>query len=70
MLVVVGNARDFDRRLAEYEALLLKGGSQTPQELMASVGIDIKDPAFWQGGLDVLGGMVAEFEKLYAETKV
>jgi len=54
---------------AEYEALLLKGGSQTPQELMASVGIDIKDPAFWQGGLDVLGNMVGEFEKLYAETR-
>jgi len=31
---------------------------------MKSVGIDIKDPAFWQGGLDVLGGMVGEFEQL------
>jgi oligoendopeptidase F len=52
---------------AEYEALLRKGGAQTPQALMLSVGIDIRDPAFWQGGLDVLGAMVAEFEALHAQ---
>jgi len=48
----------------EYVTLLRKGGSLSPRELMQSVGIDIKDPAFWQGGLDVLGGMVTEFEKM------
>jgi oligoendopeptidase F len=53
----------------EYVALLRKGGSLTPQELMSSVGIDIRDPKFWQGGLDVLAGMVAEFERLYSEVK-
>ncbi|HYG77365.1 MAG TPA: M3 family oligoendopeptidase [Planctomycetota bacterium] len=50
----------------EYVTLLKKGGSLSPQELMQSVGIDIKDPAFWQGGLDVLGEMVREFEKMQA----
>ena len=53
----------------EYVTLLRKGGSLSPQELMHSVGIDIKDPAFWQGGLDVLNGMVGEFEKLHGEWK-
>jgi oligoendopeptidase F len=53
----------------EYVSLLRKGGSQSPQELMHSVGIDIKDPTFWQGGLNVLGKMVGEFEKIYADFK-
>jgi oligoendopeptidase F len=57
-------------RFAEdYVALLRKGGSLSPQELMSSVGIDIRDPKFWQGGLDVLAGMVAEFERIYGEVK-
>jgi oligoendopeptidase F len=51
----------------EYVSLLKKGGSQSPQELMGSVGIDIKDPTFWQGGLNVLGGMVERFEGIWGE---
>jgi len=53
----------------EYVALLRKGGSMWPHELMGSVGIDIKDPKFWDGGIAVLSGMVDEFEKIYREWK-
>jgi len=50
-----------------YIALLEAGGSKSPQELMAEVGIDLNDPAFWRGGMEVLGGLVARFEELWRE---
>ncbi len=50
-----------------YLAMLSAGGSLTPQELMSKVGVDLNDPAFWQGGFDVLAGMVDEFEALWRE---
>jgi oligoendopeptidase F len=50
-----------------YIDLLKAGGSKSPQDLMAGVGIDLKDPAFWQGGMDVLGGLISRFEELYSE---
>ena len=50
-----------------YLAMLAAGGSLTPQELMGKVGIDLNDPDFWQGGFDVLAGMVDEFETLWHE---
>jgi len=50
-----------------YIALLETGGSKSPQDLMAGVGIDLKDPAFWQGGMDVLQGLIERFEELYRE---
>jgi oligoendopeptidase F len=50
--------------VARYIELLEAGGSMSPQALMARVGIDLNDPDFWQGGLRVVEGMVAEFEAL------
>jgi len=50
---------------AKYLAMLEAGGSLTPQELMSKVGITLDDPAFWQGGFDVLAGLVGEFEALW-----
>ena len=52
---------------ARYLDMLALGGSLTPQELMARVGVDLSDPQFWQGGFDVLGGLVDEFEGLWRE---
>nr|WP_309691167.1 M3 family oligoendopeptidase [Armatimonas sp.] len=46
----------------KYVALLSEGGSQFPAELVASLGVDLKDPSFWQGALDILEGWVTEFE--------
>jgi oligoendopeptidase F len=48
-----------------YLELLRAGGSMSPQALMARVGIDLNDPAFWRGGMHVLEGLIAEFESLY-----
>jgi len=50
-----------------YLEMLAAGGSLSPAELLARVGIDIADPAFWRGGISVLDGLIDEFEKLYGE---
>jgi oligoendopeptidase F len=50
-----------------YVELLKLGGSKFPDELMATVDVDLKDEAFWQGGLNALEALVTEFEKIYAE---
>ena len=41
-----------------YIELLSSGGSDAPDRLLKRVGVDIKDPGFWQGGLDLLKDMV------------
>lgn len=51
----------------QYLQMLALGGSLTPQELMERVGIDLRDPQFWQGGFDVLAGLVDEFEALWRD---
>lgn len=51
----------------KYLAMLEAGGSLTPQELMDKVGVTLDDPAFWQGGFDVLAGLVDEFEALWRQ---
>lgn len=49
-----------------YVKILSAGGSVAPVKLLAEAGIDVKDEAFWQGGFDVLNGIVDELEKLPA----
>ncbi|MFZ4507625.1 MAG: M3 family oligoendopeptidase [Fimbriimonas sp.] len=51
-----------------YEALLKLGGSKSPAELMAFVGVDLKSEAFWRNGFAVIESLVSEFERLWAET--
>jgi len=53
----------------KYLAMLEAGGSLTPQELIAKVGVNLNDPNFWQGGFDVLAGLVDQFEALWLEYK-
>jgi len=53
----------------KYLDVLRAGGSLNPQQLMDKVGVTLSDPAFWQGGMRVLEGEIAEFERLYAEYK-
>ncbi|MCR5661653.1 MAG: M3 family oligoendopeptidase [bacterium] len=38
----------------KYIELLSSGGSDTPAALLAKLGIDIADPAFWQSGCDLI----------------
>lgn len=47
-----------------YIQLLSAGGSDSPENILKNAGVDIKDPAFWQGGYDVVAKMVDELEKL------
>jgi len=49
-----------------YLDFLASGGSMAPDEAVRKVGMDITDPGFWDAGLDILGGMVAEVERLAA----
>jgi oligoendopeptidase F len=42
---------------AAYRDLLAAGGSDWPEELIRPLGVDLKDPTFWDKGL----GMIAEF---------
>jgi oligoendopeptidase F len=53
-----------------YMELLETGGSLTPKDLMARIGVDIEDPAFWQGGMDVLAGLIERFEELYRQWSI
>ncbi len=48
----------------EYLEFLAAGGSTRPDELVRKIGMDITDPAFWDAGLNILDGMVAEVERL------
>lgn len=51
----------------KYLDLLKAGGSLSPRELMARMDIDLGDPGFWQGGCDVLAGLLDRFEQLCTE---
>jgi oligoendopeptidase F len=34
--------------------MLSAGGSRSPEELGELVGVDLRDPAFWDNGLDLV----------------
>jgi oligoendopeptidase F len=48
----------------DYLDFLAAGGSTRPDELVRRIGMDITDPGFWDAGLKILDGMVAEIERL------
>ncbi len=45
-----------------YMELLAQGGSQSPYDLVKPFDIDLNDPDFWQGGLDLIDEMLKEVE--------
>ncbi|MDX6691460.1 MAG: oligoendopeptidase [Solirubrobacteraceae bacterium] len=45
-----------------YIELLSAGGSRSPEELGAMVGIDLSDPGFWDSGLDLVEAQLEEAE--------
>ncbi len=47
-----------------YIEMLSRGGSDWPHAIVAPLGVDLTDPGFWQGGLGILEGLVAEAEAL------
>jgi oligoendopeptidase F len=46
-----------------YLELLSAGGSRSPEELGAIVGIDLADPGFWDRGLDLVQAQLEEAEQ-------
>lgn len=49
-----------------YLQLLASGGSEAPHVLLARLGMDVNDPAFWELGLKLMDDMVAQAEELAA----
>ncbi len=43
-----------DEFVPQYLELLAAGGSRSPQELGQIVGLDLADPGFWSGGLEIV----------------
>jgi len=52
-----------------YIELLSSGGSDAPEVLLERVGVNINDPDFWQGGLNLLREMVDEALALAEKVK-
>ena len=53
--------------VSKYFDLLSAGGSRSPAELVADMGFDIADRAFWQGGCDLIRQRVDEAIALAGE---
>ncbi|WP_029353696.1 M3 family oligoendopeptidase [Bosea sp. 117] len=47
-----------------YLAMLAAGGTRHHSELLAPFGLDARDPAFWQTGLDLIERMIGELEEM------
>jgi oligoendopeptidase F len=47
-----------------YLKMLAAGGTKHYSELLAPFGLDARDPAFWDGGLRVIEGMIEELDGL------
>ena len=47
-----------------YLAMLSAGGTKHHSELLAPFGLDARDPSFWQIGLKMIEGMIADLESL------
>jgi oligoendopeptidase F len=47
-----------------YLTLLAAGGTKHHSEVLAPFGLDARDPAFWQIGLGMIEGMIAELETM------
>jgi len=48
----------------KYLDVLAMGGNDYPDNILAKAGVDLNDPAFWQGGIDVVRRMIEQEEEL------
>lgn len=48
----------------KYLDLLKAGGSDSPANLIGSLGLDVKDPRFWEAGISVLADLLEEAKVL------
>jgi oligoendopeptidase F len=67
-LAIYGRYLDEGESLVEpYLDLLRAGGSAPPAELASRLGFDIGDAGFWSAGLDAIGELVDEAERVAAK---
>jgi oligoendopeptidase F len=52
----------------QYLEMLAAGGSRSPQELGAIVGVDLADPGFWDAGLDLIERQLQDAEAAAQES--
>lgn len=52
-----------------YFNFLAAGGSRKPEELVASLGLDMADASFWHQGLDLIGDLIKEAKQLHAQAQ-
>ncbi len=50
-----------------YLQLLSYGGAASPQQVLSEAGVDVTAASFWQGGFDIINGMIDELESLEGE---
>jgi oligoendopeptidase F len=50
--------------LPRYLKILAYGGSASPEQILTEAGVDMRAAEFWQGGFDVIRGMVAQLAAL------
>jgi oligoendopeptidase F len=50
--------------IPKYLKILAYGGSTSPAAILEEAGVDMTSPEFWQGGFDVIAGMIEELEAL------
>jgi oligoendopeptidase F len=56
--------REGEAFVPQYIQVLSAGGSDSPQKLLAPLGVNTSDPAFWNTGFEFLRSMVREAEQL------
>ena len=54
--------------IPQYLELLSHGGSQSPQEMLNPLGIDLCKKSFWQAGFDRIRELVESLEKTVGQT--
>jgi oligoendopeptidase F len=56
--------KEGDSFKSRYFKILSTGGSKSPDEILKEAGIDMREASFWQGGFDVIEGLISELEKI------
>jgi len=56
--------KEGERFKPKYLKILEYGGSEAPAKILKEAGIDIASAKFWQGGFDVISGMIDDLEKI------
>ncbi|MEX0994275.1 MAG: M3 family oligoendopeptidase [Balneolaceae bacterium] len=70
VLALYQSYQDQDDGFADrYMEVLEAGGSDWPHNLVSKLGMDIKDPAFWENGLQIFEQMMDQAEELSYKLK-